>query len=146
MKRVWAVILAAALALSLAACGKEESGTGGKLPSGARSTGQSERSETSQSGSADGGDDWFLSDNEANIRIATELLCEADEVRDCMALGMSVQYTGEHEFVDGRECWLFALGTDRDGQFVRERYYAVCDNCIYGYDAIDDSWQMLGMD
>ena len=95
-------------------------------------------------GSSGKNSEWLLSDDEANIRIAAELLCEAEEVRDYIALGMSVQYTGEHELVDGRECWLFALGTDHDGQFVRERYYAVSDNCIYVYDALDDSWQMLG--
>ena len=104
------------------------------------------RKKIADSGGAIGGetDEWLLSDDETNLRIATELLCEADEVRDCIALGMSVQYTGEHELVDGWECWLFALGTERDDQFVRERYYAVCDNCIYGYDALSDSWQMLG--
>lgn len=90
-------------------------------------------------------DDWLLSDDDASIRMATELLCAADEVRDFMDLGMSVQYTGMHEMVDGRECWLFALGTENGDLFVRERYYAVCDNLIYAYDALDDAWQALGV-
>lgn len=299
MKRVWAVILAAALALSLTACGKEESGTGGKLPSGSKSADQTDTVETPELASlresitgsgadigvaylgyageidsmkdavellqngayaesypflltlpddafvnvegeelyafvpADSGDtltiyaaditdsgdyrktgkplcegkpgevllarcnvsdlhanvcvetdgkqfypmlslmdgsvymegdyfdftlyealwdfggssgensEWLLSDDETNIRIATELLCEAEEVRDYIALGMSVQYTGEHVMVDGHECWVFALGTEREAQFVREIFYAVCDNLIYRYDPIEDNWAAL---
>ena len=46
MKKVWAVILAAVLALSLTACGKEEGGTGGKLPSGTKSADQTDIVET----------------------------------------------------------------------------------------------------
>ena len=95
-------------------------------------------------GFSGGEGDGLLSDDEADIRRAAELLCETDEVRFYMDLGMSVQYTGEHEIVDGRECWLFALGTERDDQFVREIFYAVCDNLVYVYDTLDDSWQALG--
>lgn len=53
--------------------------------------------------------------------------------------GMSVQYTGETEVIEGKPCMVFALGTDRDDQFVRERYYAVCDNLVYSYDAEGDA-------
>ncbi len=88
--------------------------------------------------------DRVLSDDETDIRIATELLCETDEVSYYLGLGMSVQYTGEHEVIDGRECWIFALGTEHDGQFVRELYYGVCDNLIYSYDAVSDAWNILG--
>ena len=52
---------------------------------------------------------------------------------------MSVQYTGETEVIEGKPCTVFALGTDRDDQFVRERYYAVCDNLVYSYDAEGDA-------
>ena len=79
-----------------------------------------------------------------NVRIAAELLCEANEVQRYLLQGMTVQYTGEKQVVDGRECWLFALGTEHDGQFVREHYYAVCDNLIYQYDAVSDRWTPLG--
>lgn len=30
----------------------------------------------------------------------------------------SVQYTGETEVIEGKPCMVFALGTDRDDQFV----------------------------
>jgi predicted small lipoprotein YifL len=50
-----------------------------------------------------------------------------------------VQYTGETEVIEGKPCMVFALGTDRDDQFVRERYYAVCDNLVYSYDAEGDA-------
>ena len=29
-------------------------------------------------------------------------------------------------------------------QFVRERYYGVCDNLVYSYDAISDTWSAVG--
>lgn len=50
-----------------------------------------------------------------------------------------VQDTGETEVIEGKPCMVFALGTDRDDQFVRERYYAVCDNLVYSYDAEVDA-------
>ena len=90
------------------------------------------------------GNDKLLSDDEANIRTAMDLLCETDEVSYYLELGMSIQYTGEQEIIDGRECWIFALGTEHDGLFVREFYYGVCDNLIYSYDALSDAWSVLG--
>ena len=60
-------------------------------------------------------------------------------VQDYINSGMSVQYTGETEVIEGKPCMVFALGTDRDDQFVRERYYAVCDNLVYSYDAEGDA-------
>lgn len=78
-----------------------------------------------------------------NVRIARELLTEADEVRERMSQGMTLLYTGEHQTIEGRDCFIFALGTDHDGQFVREYLYGVCDNLIYTYDAIADSWTTL---
>ena len=45
--------------------------------------------------------------------------------------------------VEGRECLIIALVTDRDEQFVREYLYGVCDNLIYTYDAISDTWAAL---
>mgnify|MGYP001428546800 FL=1 len=59
--------------------------------------------------------------------------------QDYINSGMSVLYTGETEVIDGKPCMVFALGTDRDDQFVRERYYAVCDNLVYSYDAEGDA-------
>ena len=79
-----------------------------------------------------------------NVQIARELLTEADEVRERMSQGMTLLYTGEHQTIDGRDCFIFALGTDHDGQFVREYLYGVCDNLIYTYDALSDIWKVLG--
>ena len=79
-----------------------------------------------------------------NVQIARELLTEASEVRERMANGMTLLYTGEHQTIEGRDCLLFALGTEHDDQFVREFYYGVCDNLIYAYDAVTDTWSALG--
>ena len=79
-----------------------------------------------------------------NVAIAREILLESQDVQYYISMGMSVQYTGQIEEIEGRSCWIFALGTDRDDQFVRERYYGVCDNLIYYYDSLNDKWEMLG--
>ena len=55
-------------------------------------------------GSGGENSEWLLSDDETDLRIAAELLREADEVRDSIALGMSVQYTGQHVTVGGAVC------------------------------------------
>ncbi len=79
-----------------------------------------------------------------NVSIARELLTTAKEVQERMAQGMTVLYTGEHQIIQDRNCLIFALGTNRNDQFVREYLYAVCDNCIYTYDALSDTWSALG--
>lgn len=79
-----------------------------------------------------------------NVEIAREILLESQEVQYYINKGMSVQYTGQIDEIDGRLCWIFALGTNRDDQFVRERYYGVCDNLIYFYDVLNDKWEVLG--
>ena len=81
--------------------------------------------------------------DERSIEIATELLLEADEVKFAVESGMKIMYTGDTQMIEGRTCLLFALGTDREEQFVRERYYGVCDNLIYAYDAVSDTWSVL---
>ena len=82
--------------------------------------------------------------DERSVQIATEILLEADEVKDAVKGGMKIMYTGNTQMIEGRTCLLFALGTDREDQFVRERYYGVCDNLIYVYDAVNDTWELLG--
>ena len=82
--------------------------------------------------------------DECSVRIATEILLEADEVKDAIEHGMKIMYTGNTQMIEGRTCLLFALGTDSEDQFVRERYYGVCDNLIYVYDAVSDTWAVLG--
>lgn len=78
--------------------------------------------------------------------IAYELLREAPEVRQYLDQGMTILDTGEYETIDGRACVIFALGTDQDGAFVRERYYGVADNVIYTMVEGDGQWRLLGAD
>ena len=85
-------------------------------------------------------------DEYKNVRIARELLTEARQVRERMVQGMALLYTGEHLTVDGRDCMIFALGTNRGDLFVSEYLYGVCDNLIYVYDAVADTWTALGAD
>ena len=75
-----------------------------------------------------------------NGDIAYEILNEVPEVREAIANGMQIMDTCEMEEIDGRPCRIFVLGTNHDGQFVREQYYAVSDNLVYVYDVIDDCW------
>ena len=82
--------------------------------------------------------------DERSVQIATEILLEADEVKDAIEHGMKIMYTGDTQMIEGRTCLLFALGTDSEDQFVREHYYGVCDNLIYVYDAVSDTWAVLG--
>lgn len=84
------------------------------------------------------------SETQDDVMIAYGLLLEADEVQSYVNLGMTLQYTGQIQVIDGHSCWIFALGTDHEDQFVRELYYGVCDNLIYSYDAITDTWTALG--
>ena len=73
-----------------------------------------------------------------------ELLRGQKEIQEALQRGMKLLYTGDMQMIEGRTCLLFALGTDREDQFVRERYYGVCDNLIYVYDAVSDTWAALG--
>lgn len=82
--------------------------------------------------------------DERSVQIATEILLETDEVKDAVESGMKIIYTGDTQIIEGRTCLLFALGTDREDQFVRERYYGVCDNLVYVYDVTNDTWEILG--
>ena len=82
--------------------------------------------------------------DESSVRIAAEILSEAAEVKAAVEQGMKIMYTGETQMIEGRTCLLFVLGTDNGEQFVRERYYGVCDNLIYAYDAVNDSWAVCG--
>ena len=80
-----------------------------------------------------------------DVQMCYEILFGADEVRHYMDRGMSLVYLNKKEKINGRPCWIFALGTNRDDQFVTEQLYGVCDNLIYAYDTVSDSWQALGM-
>mgnify|MGYP004560453097 FL=1 len=83
--------------------------------------------------------------DERSVEIAMELLRETDEVKYAMERGKKLMFTGDMQLIDGRPCLLIALGTDHDEQFVREQLYGVCDNLIYAYDAVGETWAVLGV-
>ncbi len=80
-----------------------------------------------------------------NVQICYEILFGYDEVRYYMNRGMSVVYLNKKQKINGRPCWIFAAGTNRNDQFVTEQLYGVCDNLVYAYDAVSDSWKALDM-
>ena len=71
-------------------------------------------------------------------------LVQLEEIDAAMKRGMKLLYTGDVQMVAGQNCLLFALGTDTGDQFVREFYYAVSDNYIFTYDAVNDMWYTNG--
>lgn len=81
--------------------------------------------------------------DEQPVQNAEEILMKVDEVKTAVEQGMKIMYTGDTQLIDGNTCMVFALGTDRDEQFVREYYYGVCGNLVYVYDAIDDTWKIV---
>ena len=83
-------------------------------------------------------------DSELDIRIAREQLSVTDEVSYYLGLGMSLWYTGTEEYIEGRNCPVFVLGTDHEDYFTKEHYYAVGDNVVYYYDPSGDAWLLLG--
>ena len=83
-------------------------------------------------------------DSSLDINIAREVLSQTDEVRYYLGLGMSLWYTGTEEYLEGRNCPVFVLGTDHEDHFTKEHYYAVGDNVVYYYDPLGDAWLLLG--
>ena len=83
-------------------------------------------------------------DTELDIRIAREQLSQTDEVSYYLGLGMSLWYTGTEEYIEGRNCPVFVLGTDHEDHFTKEHYYAVGDNVVYYYDPSGDASLLLG--
>lgn len=81
--------------------------------------------------------------DEQPVQNAEEILMKVDEVKTAIEQGMKIMYTGDTQLIEGNTCMVFALGTDRDEQFVREYYYGVCGNLVYVYDAIDDIWKIV---
>ena len=69
---------------------------------------------------------------------------ETDEVSYYLGIGMSLWYTGTEEYIEGRNCPVFVLGTDHEDHFTKEHYYAVGDNVVYYYDPSGDAWLLLG--
>lgn len=82
-------------------------------------------------------------ENEKDIEIAYGVLAENEEIRSLLESGMVIAYAGYTENIDGRECYIFVLGTDHEDHIVNEYFYGVCDNLIYVYDVLDDSWNAV---
>ena len=82
-------------------------------------------------------------ENEKDIEIAYGVLAENEEIKSLLESGMVIAYAGYTENIDGRECYVFVLGTDHEDHIVNEYFYGVCDNLIYVYDVLDDSWNAV---
>lgn len=82
--------------------------------------------------------------DESDVSSAMDRLVQLEEIDTAMKRGMKLLYTGDVQMVAGQNCLLFALGTDTGDQFVREFYYAVSDNYIFTYDAVNDMWYTYG--
>jgi len=73
-----------------------------------------------------------------------ETLNEIVEVQDYIAQGMTVLMENSTEMINGEECYVFAIGTDHEEQFVREFYYAVsAGRSVYKMDPITGEWQTV---
>ena len=83
-------------------------------------------------------------DYSLDINIARDLIAQTDEVSYYLGLGMSLWYTGTEEYIGGRNCPVFVIGTDHEEHFTREKYYAAGDNVVYYYDPLGDAWLLLG--
>lgn len=78
------------------------------------------------------------------VEAGDAILRQIDEVQTALNRGMQLVYTGDKQLVEGKTCLLYAVGTDRDGQFVREQIYGVSGGYVYAYDALNDVWVVLG--
>ena len=83
-------------------------------------------------------------DYSLDINIARDLIAQTDEVSYYLGLGMSLWYTGTEEYIEGRNCPVFVIGTDHEEHFTKEKYYAAGDNVVYYYDPLGDAWLLLG--
>lgn len=83
-------------------------------------------------------------DYSLDINIARDLIAQTDEVSYYLGLGMSLWYTGTEEYIEGRNCSVFVIGTDHEEHFTKEKYYAAGDNVVYYYDPLGDAWLLLG--
>ena len=56
-----------------------------------------------------------------DINIARDLIAQTDEVSYYLGLGMSLWYTGTEEYIEGRNCPVFVIGTDHEEHFTKEK-------------------------
>lgn len=77
---------------------------------------------------------------------AYESLLSKSELSSLVSQGMALRYIGETvDLGDGLQGILFALGTDHDGQFVGEGFYAYEPEGSMNYylDSISGEWKAL---
>lgn len=88
--------------------------------------------------------DECLAPDESPEQICFDTLNEIVEIQDYLMQGMSICYDNTTEIIDGEECYVFAVGTDHEDQFVREAYYAVSlDRSVYCLDPITGEWHTV---
>ena len=75
-----------------------------------------------------------------SLERAMRLLRETEEIKAAMEQGTKLLYTGDTQKINGRMCLIFALATEHEQHFVKERFYGVCDDYVYVYDALNDTW------
>ena len=85
----------------------------------------------------------FSIPHDAADPVGYSVLAENEEIKSLLESGMVIAYAGYTENIDGRECYVFVLGTDHEDHIVNEYFYGVCDNLIYVYDVLDDSWNAV---
>ena len=76
---------------------------------------------------------------------AMALLLTAPEIQEGIDLGLTLMYTGQSQWIEGKSCLVFVLGAQLDGNFAREIYYAVGDGILFVYNSIDDVWTAMEM-
>ena len=71
-----------------------------------------------------------------------ELLYAEPSIQEKLHNGMSVMEVEERETINGDSCLVFALGTNREDQFVAEEHYAVSTTGdIYQMDYLTGNWE-----
>lgn len=84
-------------------------------------------------------------ESDGDTDVATETLIFniiKNEAKEYLNAGMTILFTGETIVLNGEDCYLVDLGTNREEQFVREIHYAVNIKTrqVYRYDALTDTW------
>lgn len=71
---------------------------------------------------------------------AMEKLGSSKAVKELMQAGMTMTAQNGVEKIAGSMCQLISLGTESTDSFVSEYLFGVSRECIFLYDATDDSW------
>ena len=70
---------------------------------------------------------------------------DVQEIQEYLNAGMSMLFHEETIRLDGKDCYQIALGTNHEGHFVQEVFYAVntITRQVYRYDVITDVWESV---